>query len=117
MRETHFKDKMRFLEFDNDKIGEILLMKNENADSVKNEEIRSFGASCKQRSKLMLNDFKYRYFVPSYNVYKSLDTENEVTLKDWIENVGLAKTSPLYKYYVNLSENYKDCDNILKFAK
>ena len=34
MRETHFKDKIRFLEFDNDKIGEILLMKNKDADKL-----------------------------------------------------------------------------------
>lgn len=117
MRESHFEDQIRFLEFDNDKIGEILLMKNDDSDSVKNEEIRNFGASCKNRSKIMLKDFKYKYFIPSYNVYKSIDKENDVTLNDWIENVGIAKMSPLYKYYVNFSENYEDCDRILNFAK
>ncbi len=117
IRQNHLKEQLRFLEFDNDKISEILLMKNNSSDSVKNEEIRNFGASCKNRSKIMLNNFRHRYFLPSYNVYRSIDKENEVTFNDWIENVGMAKESPLYKYYVNLSENYKDCDNLLKFAK
>ncbi|MBR1680963.1 hypothetical protein IJ707_04135 [bacterium] len=104
VRTNNLKEKLLFAEYDR-----YMIKQSENNHEP---ETMAYCLNCMCRNERVLKDFKYTYFLPSYEVYKSFDEYSDLSYEDWKYTIGLSSQSAIKDYYQIIKQNYIDCKRI-----
>lgn len=110
VRQDNLKEQLTYLPEESKQINEILT--SNKSEKFTKEELKIFGLNCMCRNERLINDFREKYFLPSYKTYQSFDSIHTVSFEDWISEASLNEKSNLHEYYKTIKQNYNDCKKI-----